>query len=78
MYGDKPNQIFFSYLQTKTYMHEHKFFTPLNKENMHIKISNSSQFFSPFLSIINKGVKAKQIKTNFLPLFVRNKEPKKG
>ena len=76
MNEDEPNQIFFSYyLQTITYMHEHKFFTPLNKENMHITL----KFFSPFLSIINKGVKVKQNhQKKFSPPFCPKQRTKEG
>ena len=52
---------------------EDKYFSPLSNENMH-----KLKFFSPFLSIINKGFKVKSNQTNFLPLFVKNKEIKKG
>ena len=43
----------------------------LNKNFKHAYIL---KYFSPFLSIINKGVKEK----NVLPLFVRNKKSTKG
>ena len=46
----KTHQILFSYLQNKTYMHKQSFFT---------KHAYKPKSFSPFLSIINKGVKVK-------------------
>ena len=50
-----------------------------NKKNMHIN-SYKLKFFSPFLSIINKGVKdkTKLIKTYSSLLFIQNKESIKG
>ena len=41
---------------------------------MHITL----KFFSPFLSIINKGVKVKQNQTNFSPPFCLKQRTKEG
>ena len=45
---------------------------------MHTKHAYKLKFFSPFLSIINKGVKNKANKKYSSPLFVQNKESIKG
>ena len=51
----------------------------LNKNIKHAyKHAYKLKFFSPFLSIINKGVKNKTNKKNSSPLFVQNKESIKG
>ena len=93
MYGDKTNQILFSYLQNKTYMHKHKYYSPLSKKNMHIsqillplfvnhqqKGNSTKQIFSPFLSKIKRSRRGKTYKTKeiLLPLFCSKPRINKG
>ena len=68
MNGDKIIQIFFSYLQNKTYMHEHKSYS-----NMHIK------YFKIFLPLfVNHQQRGKNTKTNFSPPFCQKQRDQEG
>jgi len=70
------NQIFFSYyLQTITYMHEHKNFSPLHKEDMHIK----SQILLPlFVNHQQRGQSEFKSNKFFSPFLSRTKRSRRG
>ena len=55
---------------------EDKYFSPLSNENMHI--TQILKYFSPFLSIINKGVKVKSNQTNFSPPLCQKQRDQEG
>ena len=73
-YGDKTcnkhkSKSFSPNCNIKTYMHKPKILL-----NMHI----THKFFSPFLSIINKGFKVKSNQTNFSPPFCQKQRDQEG
>ena len=70
------NQIFFSYyLQTITYIHEHKIFSPLHKEDMHIK----SQILLPlFVNHQQRGQSEFKSNKFFSPFLSRTKRSRRG